>query len=152
MGPTGLASKEEVAPIVVCSGPTILEEKKSEGLLPEGWKQQHGAEVLLHPEGRDSVDGMQTKYFRDTSKKEGGSTGDQQKMDKYFKMISNFAKTKKRTREVEMEEAGRTDDRTYDKRTRRDDKKEKEDLDREAVGEMDLMGAGKQKMQGGNID
>ena len=38
MGPTGLASKEEVAPIgVVCSRPTILEEKKSEGLLPEGW-------------------------------------------------------------------------------------------------------------------
>ena len=38
LGPTGLASKEEVAPIgVVCSGPTILEEKRSEDLLQEGW-------------------------------------------------------------------------------------------------------------------
>ena len=27
--------------------------KDEEGLLPDGWKQQAGAEDLLHPEGRD---------------------------------------------------------------------------------------------------
>ena len=38
---------------ILMSGPcpTILEERKKEGLLPEGWKQQDGAEVLLHLEG-----------------------------------------------------------------------------------------------------
>ena len=46
-GPTGLYSTEEPTPIgVACSGPTGLEEKKNEGPLPEGWKQQDGAEVL----------------------------------------------------------------------------------------------------------
>ena len=65
-------------------------------------------------------------------------------MDKYFEKISNFAKTKNRTGEVEMEEAGGTDD----KRMRRYDKKEKEDLEREAAAEMDLMVAGKKYARG----
>ena len=38
-GPTGLDSVEEPTPIgVACSGPTGLEERKGEGLLPEGWR------------------------------------------------------------------------------------------------------------------
>ena len=32
---------------------------QEKGLLPEGWKQQDGAEILLHPEGRD-CDGSTT--------------------------------------------------------------------------------------------
>ena len=77
-GPKGLASKkgleagggiihpEGTTPIgvlcsgtkwlesLVCSGLALLERKKSESLLPEGRGQQDGAEVLPHPEGRDS--------------------------------------------------------------------------------------------------
>ena len=50
---------------------------------------------------------------------------------------------------MEMEARGK-DDRTDDKRMRRDGKKEKEDLEREAAGETDVKVAGKLKMQGGN--
>ena len=31
----------------------IGRERREESLLPEEWKQQDGAEILLHPEGRD---------------------------------------------------------------------------------------------------
>ena len=36
-------------------------EKCEENLLPDGWKQQDGAEVLLHTEGRDDVDGTRDR-------------------------------------------------------------------------------------------
>ena len=54
--PSGMHQQQGPTPIgVACTGPTVSEDqlvakKTEEALLPEGWKQQVGAENLLHPE------------------------------------------------------------------------------------------------------
>ena len=79
---------------LVCPGPTLMYGKKDESLPPEGWRQQDGAEVLLHPEGRDRGDGRtnsETREWRNFEilgileilgkDKEGGSDKEQQEAE-----------------------------------------------------------------------